>query len=577
MGIHLLSSDVINQIAAGEVVERPSHLIKELIENSLDAGATQIEIDVQDGGRRVLIKDNGLGISPEDLPLALARHATSKIHQTKDLWQLTTFGFRGEALASIAAVSHLQLTSRKKESHFASQIESHFGKISEIISLGGEFGTSIFVEDLFENIPARLKFLKSSQAEYSQIKNVIKAMALSHPNVQFKYLQESKVVFFWPSTHTHKERTQQIFQEHQLYEAENDGIRLVFSDPHYTVGSLRFIYSFVQNRWIQDRGLQAAILEAYQHLLMTKEYPLVTLWVEVEPHSVDVNIHPTKSQIKFQDPSKIFRKVYSTLRNALEKAPWLNKIYTTTSQQESLITSSPTFTTNLTAQNRMDSEQRSLFNQFAPSVPGADLMSYEINKRIVWADLHIIGQSHLTYILAESDNAFFLIDQHAAHERIVFERLMRSWKLGRSFETQQLLLPLTLDFDEALVEIFISSRQELEKMGIFLDQVGPQTIALRAQPLEIKEKGLIMALEKWGQDKISKGESFAIENIISEIFSSMACHSVIRAGDRLNLEEMKFLLKQMDEFPLSGFCPHGRPVSIEYSFTFLEKEFGRLV
>jgi DNA mismatch repair protein MutL len=312
MDIKILSSEVVDQIAAGEVVERPSHLLKELMENSLDAGATQIEVDVDEGGKKIRVSDNGKGIHFEDLSLVCARHATSKISDADDLWKLHTFGFRGEALASISSVSRLKITSRRHEATQAYALENHFGKEQKPFPAGREPGTTVEVEELFSNVPARLKFLKSDSAEITQIKSVVKALALANPAVEFKLKQQGKILLFFPFVPDLLSRAKNVLDIKDVFyvQREYQGYRLemVYSSPQTTTGNSKQIWIFVQNRWVADRTIQAALMESYRSLLMHGEYPFVVIKLHVPESTVDVNIHPTKSQVKFVDSSQIFKQ-----------------------------------------------------------------------------------------------------------------------------------------------------------------------------------------------------------------------------------------------------------------------------
>ena len=324
-----LSDETISQISAGEVVERPSNMIKELVENALDAGAKHIEIDFAQGGRFVKVKDDGSGIPKQELPLALARHATSKIQNTQDLWSLNSFGFRGEALASIASVSHLSLISGVKGQK-SYQIQSHFGKEQNIEDSHESQGSTVIVRSLFENTPARFKFLKSDGVENSAIKNTLKALALSHPEIHFKILQKGKMIFYWPPQADLTKRAYQVLSASELYfTKEQRGaykIQAVLSPPHITLKNKKNNWFFVQNRWVESRVIQAALMSAYRGLLMHGEYPLALIKIEGPPDEIDVNVHPTKSQIRFKNSSGIFKLVESPLRALLEQAPWTKKI-----------------------------------------------------------------------------------------------------------------------------------------------------------------------------------------------------------------------------------------------------------
>lgn len=596
--IQVLSSEIINQIAAGEVVERPSHLVKELVENSLDAGSDQISIEVSDGGRFIRVIDNGSGISSADLDKALQRHATSKITKTDDLWNLHTFGFRGEALASAAAVSKMTLKSFEKDERLSSQIESDFGLISQVKPSSQTQGTEVKIEELFGNVPARLKFLKSESSEITQIKNVVKALALAQPQVEFRLISNGELQLYYPKRSQKIERVRDVLEKKELFEAQitNSSFKchIVFSSPHEVAKTSKQIWIFTQNRWVQDRALQTAVMDAYRSLLMHGEYPYVVVWLECKPDEIDVNIHPTKSQIKFQDSSAAFRIVHSTLRNALEKAPWIKQ-----SQESSVVSMASYAESQAPAQNlrlfdqsydhgfnqtqfknkEMNISLQSLAELKAPAF--AETQNAIINTPLkqeaggYWSSLQVIGQANLTYIVCQKEDRLVFVDQHAAHERVVYESLMQSWKAGH-FEVQSYLFPLAIDLSEDKVEVLLSNTEEIQKLGFEIEQLGPVTVGIKSSPSMIKDSSLPLVFEKMAMDLLNNGGSFAIEKKISDLFATMACHSVIRAGQSLSAPEMQELLKSMDQFALSSFCPHGRPVSVETPFTELEKLFGRI-
>lgn len=601
MSIQRLDSEVINQIAAGEVVERPSHLVKELVENSLDAGATQIEIEFDLGGRNVRVTDNGSGIKKDELQLALARHATSKISKADDLWNLHSFGFRGEALASIAAVSRVELTSRVVGEQ-AYKVSAEFGLQTEVQPSAGNLGTTITIRDLFENVPARLKFLKSESAEHTQIKNVIKALALIHPNVEFRMRSGGKAIGVFQKTESWPTRASQVLEQQELFESQNEfqGIKVeaVFASPENVSGQTRNIWIFVQSRWVQDRSLQAAILDAYRGLLMHGEYPIVAIKVTAPTDEIDVNIHPTKSQVKFRDAQSAFRAVHRCLREGLEKAPWLKNKAASTSRslqveqatQTYLQTNQETFAPRESSFAKTQFKNREDFSpadvvSAAASIPSYSQFVRPANPILTpppsedskyWANLHVIGQAALTYIVTQTEDRIVFVDQHAAHERIAFERLMTAWKESK-IEAQDYLIPLTLNLPADQAEALLTLKDEIARAGINIDALGPEAIAIRSGPTLISESALIKSLGKLAQEVSERGGSYAFEKKIADLFATMACHSVVRAGQAMSAEQMRSLLSQMDEFPLSSFCPHGRPVSVEYPIYQLEKDFGRIV
>jgi DNA mismatch repair protein MutL len=637
MKIQILPSEVVDQIAAGEVVERPSHLIKELVENSLDAGSSEIIVDFSMGGRFVKIIDNGAGISAEDLPKAFIRFATSKIYSIADLWRLNSFGFRGEALASISSVSLMTLFSSDNSSGSGFRVNCNFGKIGHLEPVSRSRGTTVIVEELFQNIPARLKFMKSEGAESSQIKSVLKAIAISRPDVSFRVLQDNKLLHFWPSKKNWKERVEDILDITPMYEgtAVRGSVRCrsFFGSPEETAKTSRMIWLFAQGRYIQDRSMQAAVMEAYRNLLMQGEFPVVASFIETEPDQIDVNIHPTKSQVKFLSSQDTFRAVQASIRDVLEKAPWLevqkntwssfaytkenqsvhnhdNKIEAKVENNFVNIDLNPLvpFQEN-TQENLKQSDnyrepevsfranksditqprnltfddpafQSTLFRkrEFSSDNMLQDvvLTLTDLEKKKLWSHLDVIGQAGLTYILCQSKTSLVLIDQHAAHERVVFEKLIHSIKNG-GLEVQKFLFPLAIDLNEDKLEALKSCITELAKMGIELEELGPSTIGIKSAPTILKDQVVVREIHRFSQEILDRGVSFSFEKTIGDICASMACHSVVRAGESLSLNEMKNLLEEMDQFPLSCYCPHGRPVSVEIPWVKLEKDFGRIV
>ncbi len=619
--INILQSQVVDQIAAGEVVERPSHLVKELVENSIDAGASEIEVEFDQGGRYVQVVDNGVGINSQDLGKALARHATSKINAADDIWSIQSFGFRGEALASIAAVSRLDLISKPraasgkssdKSTATAFRIESEFGRIGEVLPSSGNDGTVVKIQELFENVPARLKFMKSEMAEGAQIRNVLKAISMSHPAVgirlRSKALSEPKTEFIFKKGDDFLSRCQSVLGV-KLHRAQGEfeGIKadIAFSGPQDVSGNSKGLWFFVQDRWIQDRSLTAAVVESYRGLLMHGEFPLVVVKLQVPSGEVDVNIHPTKSAVKFREPSRAFRAVSRTLRAALEMAPWVGPSGSEVagSSRGSALASGavPEVERAVTSYSLKDfsrpyASESSHVPAFSPvSFSSTEFYKVQTKEKFypdqpsasittasqgVWSRLDILGQAGQTYIVCQESEKLVFVDQHAAHERVAFERLMKAWRTknheGR-LETQALLLPLIVEIDEDQIEALLKHQMDLHKIGLVFDQMGPRSVAVKELPALLKESVVARALKEMAYAALERGGSFVFEEKIGDIFASMACHSVVRAGQTLSHQQMRELLVQMDEFPMSSFCPHGRPVSVEYPFSKLERDFGRTV
>lgn len=614
---------MIERIAAGEVIERPAQVVKELIENSIDAEATEIDVEVIDA-TEISVSDNGVGIPKDDLALAVERHATSKIISSEDLFRLRTYGFRGEALASLAAVSELSILSRFEKDECAYELKSHFGERLAIGSASHPAGTRIRFQRLFDNIPARKKFLKSSGAEIAQIRRTLKSFALCHPKVTFRLRNQGKLQDFYQKTSKPLLRVQEVLSTKPLYHllGEENGFRaeIYFSSPHEVVKTSQNIWLFCQNRWITDRTLQSAILESYRNLLMHGEFPVVYLNLTVPDDFIDINVHPTKSQIRFLDNRVVFRFVHEKLREALHQAPWnsdrnvsaddasidwpsrhapqtppepnqwVNFEFTPASQQKDRsvlgndsyqrvdfaneniqpMSSRLLFSSSAVSQQPQNGDTKSQFCEDLFSALGAPQGGF-------WEQMPILGQLRKTYIACKGASGLIMVDQHAAHERIMFERLQQSWKSGHASDVQRYLIPPRLTLNSEAVEALNTLAEQWMRMGIELEVCGPEEITVNAKPTWLTDKALMGALEKCAKELVELGGSFRMEKRLSDLQSTMACHSAVRAGDELNFEEMKSLLKQMDEFPLSGFCPHGRPVSVEWSWRDMEKDFGRIV
>ncbi len=582
MAIEILPPDVVNQIAAGEVLERPANLLKELIENSLDAGADEIDVQFDLGGRNVSVSDNGAGMSKSDLALCLQRHSTSKITLSADLFRLATYGFRGEALASIAGVSDMTVVSKRQADEGGFKLQSRFGAQAAPAPVAAKTGTEIHVRELFANVPARLEFMKSDSAEHTQIRATLKAMALAREDVGFSARSKGELVLHWNKNSTFIERARDVLQNPTLFtgNGERDGIRVevAVGSPRDTQAVNRSLWFFVQGRWVQDRSLTAAVMEAYRTLLMHGEFPMAVVRIQMPPESVDVNVHPTKSSVKFRDNQAVFRAVAGTIRTVLEKAPWLTDnqgaapaAHQHVPEQKSYSFSAPEFSqTQYSSKVFPLAEVRQAVNSYQPtSAPQAS------NAPFKWRDLQVVGQIHLTYVVAQSADSLYLIDQHAAHERVMFERLMQSFNQGR-MDVQTMLLPLSIDLPESDVEVLLNEKDAFEKMGLTLERMGPQNIVVQTLPSLIQEGAVVEALKKAAQELTAFGGAGAVSRMVNDIFATMACHSVVRAGQVLSTEQMHQLLVQMDEFPLSSFCPHGRPVFTQRRFQDIEREFGRI-
>lgn len=621
--VHSLQSDVIDQIAAGEILERPAHMIKELLENSLDAGATEVQVEVLQGGRDVLIEDNGHGMHPDDIAKAFLRHATSKMRVISDLQGIRSFGFRGEALASVASVSRIRVVTRTAQMEKAVQTTWNGSEWSPQEPMDAPQGTRIHIQDLFGNVPARLKFLKSEAAEVTQIKIVLKSFALKHASKKITLKVNHQLAEFWSPAAQSLLRVKEVLGEEEIFVVEgvigNCRARIFYSSPHVVQKTSKNMWFFVQGRWVVDKGLQAAVMEAYRNLLMHGEFPSVVVDLEVPGEEVDVNVHPTKSQIKFLDPKAPFQTIYRLLRQGLETAPWL---VSPSAQPLSAATVGEALGVQVSRPpgRAGDFEQMNFTQQMplsfrekvmpgpqltqlqpavsAPAVRGVSLQApvpvslpeatppavapqgapaaRGESARRYWSLMSVRGQAHLTYLVCESSSALVLVDQHAAHERVLFEKLMRDYR-GQRFEIQNFLFPLTLDMTADQVESLLACSLELKKMGIEIEALGPTSLGVKAAPVYLKESAIDEGLRQAAEYLQNNGDIVQLEKVWTDVLSRMACHSAVRAGQALSREEMQALLEQMDEFPMSSFCPHGRPVSQEWSWPWIEKAFGRLL
>jgi DNA mismatch repair protein MutL len=591
-----LPQEIAEKIAAGEVIERPFSVVKELVENSLDAGATKIEIFVEEGGRRLIrIQDDGGGMTPEEMRVALERHATSKICSLDDLFSISTLGFRGEALPSVASISHFTLKSRSKQSDRISGYEIHLegGKILHEHETGHPVGTTIEVKDLFFNTPVRLKFLKSHETEWGHIDDYLTAMALAYPEVQFVAHHNGKEKFRYTQREALPRLTEILGSEvtegfYPLLE-ERGELRLegFLAHPNLSRSQASSMYVFLNRRLIRDRLLNHAVMAGYRHLLMKDQYPQVVLFLQVPPHLVDVNVHPTKREVRFVKPNEIHEFVVQAIGKSLAREPWKRggeergvrsevKERTMVSDQEvfnlnsSPLTPHPSPSPPLTPHS---SPSQWFSSNFQPIQEGTPFTRV---GRLPFSSLSVIGQLKGTYILCQTEEHFVILDQHAAHERIGFEQLRTAYQSG-SIPTQRLLVPETVEVTERQREAIQPYLFSLEKFGFEIEEFGPTTLVVKGVPHLLGTIDSARLINDLIHDLESHGSSTRIEDRLDEIFALMACHRQIRAGDHLELREMQELVNELDEGAYSYHCPHGRPVMVQITFREIEKWFKRIL
>lgn len=599
--INLLPENLINQIAAGEVVERPASVVKELIENSIDAGATEIIVDIEDGGRKLIrVSDNGCGMSREDAILSLQRHATSKIKETEDLFNISTLGFRGEALPSIASVSRLKLTTIPRDSIAGTSIQIDGGKEVEVKEFGGPVGTAVEVRDLFFNTPARLKFMKSNTTELSHITATVTKMAISYPLIRFIYNHNDSQIYNLPSSKDLLSRICKVVKEEEknlLEVSLNSKISIsgYISGPEINRPTNRETYIFVNGRFVRDRIILHAIRDAYRTVMERDRYPLAFLFLDVPPSEVDVNVHPAKTEVRFRNTDEIHRAVYVAVSEALKRwtarkgsGQWSvgsgqsNEFQTPDSNyQERVSEAIGRYASNA------EHASTGLFREwFDPSTGSGRTASNSARMEQApislsmskgegfFSSLTVLGRVGGTYIVCSSENNLCLIDQHAAHERIAFERL----KIGSENSTpasQTLLIPETVELNPAETGLLKEYTGVLSKAGIELEHFGGNTFAIKAVPAALSRRnirGLIIDVV----DELAHMErSRSLRDIMDKLLSRMACHSAVEGGDYMDPKEIAALLKDLDSIDFSSNCPHGRPVFVMLTQPEIEKMFYR--
>ncbi len=601
MPIRVLPTVTVNRIAAGEVIERAASVIKELVENAIDAGATAIDIHWKQAGKTLMtVSDNGKGMTKEELALAVLRHATSKLPDD-DLLHVNFLGFRGEALPSIGAVSRLRITSRTKEAAQAWTVEVDGGEVKLPVPAALNPGTRVEVQDLFYATPARLKFLKSDRSETSAMMDMVERLAMAHPEVAFHVVSEGKTAYSLPAQRAGKEgrlaRIAQImekcFADNALpLLAEREGVKLTgFAGvPTYHRGSSTHQYLFVNGRPVKDKLLLGVVRAAYQDFLANDRYPVVVLFLDVPPQEVDVNVHPAKAEVRFRDSGAIRGMILGALRHALADAGF--RASTTVSMQafEKLqkFSSFPSQSAGFpmyAAQGGL-SEAVAMLHQpvdintlpdFLPNAPPhAKSPQYE-GETISYEHFPLgaaRGQLHNTYIVAQNQHGIVIVDQHAAHARLVYERMKQQMK-ETGVARQALLIPEVVELGADEAARLLKRRDELADLGLIIELFGAQAVVVREIPALIGDTDVAGLVRDLADNLEEYGDALALKEKLEHICGTMACHGSVRAGRALSIPEMNALLRQMESTPHSGQCNHGRPTYVELKLTDIEKLFGR--
>lgn len=607
MPIRHLPETLINQIAAGEVVERPAAAVKELVENAIDAGSTRIEVDLREGGKDlIIVRDNGCGMGPDDLVAALDRHATSKLPDD-DLLNINFLGFRGEALPSIASVSCFKISSRA-DGFEAVELDVINGQKSVPRPASLAAGTTVEVRDLFHLTPARLKFLKTSATEYAAVKDMLQRLALAYPHVAFRLKHNDVQSFYYPVLDSDEglQKTQRLrdimgteFVQNSLeINAERQAVTLTgwISKPTHNAGTAQKQFLFVNGRAVRDKQLLGAVRAGYMDVLAHDRYPMVVLFLTVLPEEVDVNVHPAKAEVRFRDAALICGLIVGSIRHALHT----QDLQPVTSLTDHLLT-------------QLRDNQANTFSAFAPQpsrggwsgyappsqtaraygglrepeqAPYQPQMGFSPSVRVESEpdtlpdfSVHPLGaaraQIHENYIITQTEHGIVIVDQHAAHERLVYERLKKQMA-EHGIATQGFLTPEIIEMEDTACYILLDFQGQFAQMGLVIEPFGTGAIAVRSVPMILAGKINLAKFLKDIVEELSENEhSTKLESKINAVLSTMACHGSVRSGRRLTIEEMNGLLRDMEQTPHAGQCNHGRPTFVALSLNDIEKLFGR--
>jgi DNA mismatch repair protein MutL len=590
--IRLLPEHVANQIAAGEVVERPASVVKELVENSLDAEAARITVTIKAGGRSaVVVADDGFGMGRDDALLALESHATSKISKAEDLSSIRSLGFRGEAVPSIAAVSRFTLTTRERGALSGTQIEIAGGKILSVADVGTAEGTTVEVRNLFFNLPARRKFLRSEQTEMTHIEHIVTLCALAHPAVAFRLVVDDREKFNLAPAPQLTGRLRELYGNQLVdqlvpVDLKRGEVHVTgyIGKPGISRGDRSQQHAFVNGRPVESKGINYALLEGYHTALMKGRYPVTFLFVEIDPELVDVNIHPAKREVRFHDEYAVRQAVVDAVRRALEPAPG-------TGFQPVTGTGWPSSAAPLALRSepvQPIETQTSLpaINAAVPPAPAAVFgSSVAIERESVpvpndvqtvdgrWRILGVIGQ---LYVLIESPEGLVLMDQHAAHERVLFERMLKELESDAA-PSQKLLLPITIEVDARDALFLQSNLKTLHKLGIGVSEFGDKTFLVDAVPPYFQLQVIQQTFRNIIDELRQTGEQVHARRLGEDKIATTVCRHAVKAHDPLKGEELRALLHQLHQCDLPYTCPHGRPTLIQISYLELEKKFGRKV
>ncbi len=645
MRINVLEPQIFNKIAAGEVVERPASIVKELVDNCIDAGATNITVDIENGGiTKIRVTDNGCGINYEDLVKAFLPHATSKIKTTEDLFEIKTLGFRGEALASIGAVSRVSLVSKTADSQTGGRIEINGGEMGKPEECGSGNGTDIIVRDLFFNVPARAKFLKKPKTEEGEVTDLIEKAILANPCVSIKYVIDGKIKYLSTGKGIKDSMYEiygksvidnTIYFEQDFYNMKIYGYT---SKPNFTKPNKTYQTIILNNRYIQSNIISGAVMNAYGEILMKKQFPFFVLYIELDYASVDVNVHPNKLEVRFENGGEIYRNVFETINRAINSIDYTRNLVIEEKQNQNSV-ELPNFSeevviddvqpvtgsVDLVTENQkisisevnlkttefsdshksepltfMEKEEPSIYKQEPEETKnlfniisnmsdqesvaagisfGSKLLneqqSFKHNTTDDQFSFNVLGVLFNTYIIAEFDDSMLLIDQHAGHERVLFDKFMKQ-VTSQQISTQPMFTPFILDVNSLEYNYIIQHLNDLKELGFEIDEFGVNSFRIDAMPCMLEEINLKDFFAEFLSDMNSL-KTFTYENAIRDKIASMACKAAVKAGDKLSTNEINYLIGLFVSNNTKLLCPHGRPVVIQIEQKEIEKWFKRIV
>jgi len=589
MSIRQLPELLINQIAAGEVVERPSSVVKELVENSLDAGAQSIQVFLEQGGKRLVrVVDDGCGIRKDELTLALTRHATSKITSLEELEEVESMGFRGEALPSMASVSRMTITSRTPDAEHAWQVKTSNGETDAAIPASGALGTQVELRDLFYNVPARRKFMRTDRTEFAHIDELLKRFALSRPDVGFQLQHNNRMVRQFPPVRTDEQMLARLeavvgkeFVEHTLSIDEQRGafgLRGWVAEPRYNRAQADRQFFFVNGRVIRDRLVAHAIRQAFRDVLFHGRHPAFVLFLELPFVGVDVNVHPQKHEVRFRDSRSVHDFIFSTLNRCLAGAGVGAGAMRPGSEVQDPASTGQTgeWAARQPAMPISVAEQVQSYAQLVSSPSGGGgAVPANLDDSDEFPPMgYALAQLHGVYILAQNQHGLVMVDMHAAHERITYERF-KAGLAEDGIRSQNLLVPVTVHVSEREADMVEEHAASLESLGINADRSGPQTVVIRKVPTLLQQADMASLLQDVLSELVTDGKSLKIESEMDEVLSSMACHGSVRANRQLNIAEMNALLRDMERTERSAQCNHGRPTWIQLDMQSLDRLFLR--